>query len=260
MTTTAAATSSSAPAPPQSGRGRRIGRRVALVLVTLLPLALTAGAVASLAEGADGGVHRFHDLAHAVWLGLLVWLPYVLQWHRPVNKVALWQGAAVGAVLLPVLGLSAGVDDPIFYVAFPLFALLVAVTHPARARLLRAGAGLSPVLTPLAAIAAVPASLYAADQLGLQRSQAGDVHGELIHYAGQALTVLFAVVFGLVAALRTAGWQWAAGVATVAGVVLGAGSLLDTGQAGAWSAGVSVGVIVLSLAYGAAALWEHRRG
>lgn len=243
----------------EGGRGRRVARRVVLVLVTLLPLALTAAALASLLSDHDEGSHRFHDLSHAVWLGLLVWAPYALQWHRPMQKVALWQGAALGAPVLLAGGTAAGVDDPIFYVAFPLFALLVAVTHPARRRLLRGGDGLSPVLAPLAAVAAVPASLYAVAQLDLQRTMAADPHGELTHYAGQALVVLFAVVFALVAAIRTPGWQWAAGLATTTGVLLGLASLLDPGQSGAFGTRASLGVLLLSAAYGAAAVWEHRR-
>lgn len=253
-------TASPAPAATEGGRARRVGRRVVLTLVTLLPFALTASSFASLLDDHDGGVHRFHDLSHTLWLGLLVWAPYALQWHRPARKVALWQGAAIGAAVLLAGGLAAGVDDPVFFVAFPLFAALVALTHPARSRLLRGGAGLSPVLAPLAAVAAVPASVYAVAQLELQRTMSDDVHGELIHYAGQALVVLFAVLFAAVASIRTPGWQWAAGLATATGLVLGLGSLADLEQSGAFPAGAAVGVVLLSTAYGAAAVWEHRRG
>jgi hypothetical protein len=247
-------------ASPTTSRGRRIARRIVLTLVTVLPLLLTAGALAELLAGKDHGAHRFHDFSHVVWLGALVCTPYALQWRRPERRVALWQGAAVGAVVLLVAGASAGVADPVFYVAFPLFATLVAVTHPARGRLLAAGAGLSAVLAPIAAVAAIPASLYAADQLGLQRAHPHDLHGELTHYVGQAVVVLFAVVFALVASLRSAGWQWAAGLASASGLALGVASIIGPDQPGAWRPAASAAVIALSAAYGMAAWWEHRRG
>jgi hypothetical protein len=42
--------------------------------------------------------------------------------------------------------------------------------------------------------------------------------------------------------------------------MLAVASLADTAQAGAFSATASVGVLVLSAVYAAAAAWEHRRG
>jgi hypothetical protein len=243
------------------GRGRRVGRRVVLGLITLLAGALTGGAVEALVVDRDGGIHRFHGIGHLVWLGLLVWVPYVLQWRRPERRIALWQGAAAAAAVLVVTMLSQGsaLDDPVFLVAFPLLAALVALTHPARRRLLTTG-GLSPVLAPLAALAAVPATLYAVDQLELQRTLGDDVHGELMHYASQAMVVLFVVVFAAVASLRAPGWQWVAGLAASAGVVLGVASLVAPSQSGAFSRSASAGVLALSLAFAAGALWEHRRG
>lgn len=244
----------------EGGKSRRIGRRVVLGLTTLLPGLLTLAALTSFVSGPDGGAHRFHDFTHFIWLGLLVVVPYALQWHRPGKKIALWQAAALGAPTLVGGGLLAGVSDPTFYVAFPLFAFLVWLTHPARSRLTSPGAGLSPVMAPLTALAAIPASLYAASQIDLQRKLAEDIHGAMIHYGSQALTVLFILVFAAVASLRSPGWQWAAGLAAAAGVALGAASLVFSGQSGTWSTPASLGVIALSLGYGAAARWEHRQG
>lgn len=244
----------------KAGRGRRIGRRVALTLATLLPGLLALGALGSLLGGTHGGAHRFHDFTHFVWLLLLVVAPYALQWSRPEAKVALWQAAAVSAPVLVVGGLLAGVSDPVFYVAFPLFAFLVWLTHPARSTLLGGGSGISPVMAPLAAVAAIPGSLYVAEQLELQRNLAGDIHGALVHYGGQGLAVLFILVFAVIASMRTRGWQWTAGLASVAGFLIGVGSIVFAGQSGTWSAAASAGVIVLSGAFGAAAVWEARRG
>jgi hypothetical protein len=237
-----------------------VGRRVVLTLGTILPALLTVGALASLASGADDGIHRVHDLVHACWLGLLVAIPYALHWRRPQTRVALWQGLAVGAVLVPVGGAVAGVADPVFYVFFPLLAFFTWFTHPARATLLRSGPGLSPVLTPLSALGAVAAVLYAVDQLGLQRDLASDPHGEMTHYASQGIAALTMAAFAAAASFRRPGWQWAGGLAAVAAAAWGAMSVALPDHAGSLGRGAGLRLLAAAAVFVAALVWEQRRG
>jgi hypothetical protein len=154
-----------------------------------------------------------------------------------------------------VAGFLAREQDPVFYIGFGTVLLLLWALHPARRTVLRLGAeGLSPLLVPMALVAAAPLSLYAARMLALHRAAGEDG----AFYLGIAATAVTVPLVALVAGLRAPGHRLPLWVAGVTLAVLCAGSLAYPGASVAmpqWAAWLGV--------LGAAAFvwvgeWERR--
>jgi hypothetical protein len=144
----------------------------------------------------------------------------------------------------------------VFYIGFGVVLLLLAVLHPERRSLLRPGAaGPSPLLVPLALVAAAPLALYATRMLQLhEASGPGDPF-----YLGIAVTALSVPLMGLVAGMRAGGARlalWSTGL-TLA--VLCAASLAQSGAAAAMPAWAATLGIAGAVAFVAVGEWEQRR-
>lgn len=148
--------------------------------------------------------------------------------------VAGWLGGRIEPLVGPLVLVAA---------AAPLVAFL-----PDRRRLLAAGAGLSRPLAALAAVAAVPAALYAAGMLDHARAAGPSCFlGQCVQgdrYAEAAALAIAVVLVALLAAMRTPGWMLPAWSASAAAVGLGVASLTFPGQVGALSAVWAVAAVV----------------
>lgn len=247
------------PAP----RSRTAGRTARLIafyavagLATLLTAFLTVGSVLGLLDTTDPD-ERIAFVAHLPWLGLGYCAAFAALLRRPGSRPAAWQQAAAAAVAMYLGGLVlAGESDPVFYIGFGVVLLLLALLFPDRRSLVRPGpAGLSPLLVPMALVAAAPLALYATRMLGLHEASGPDG----AFYLGIAVTALFVPLLGLVAGLRAGGARlalWSTGL-TLA--VLCGASLVWSGATAAmpvWAAALG---IVGAVAFVAAGEWERRR-
>lgn len=137
--------------------------------------------------------------------------------------------------------------------------VILALLHPARSQLLRRGDGLSPILAPIALLAAVPLTSYGLAQAALQRgAAASDPHAELAHYAGMTMVVLLIPLLGLLASLRTRGSRVPAWTSGVAAALLGLVWLMFPSYP--FSGGTAWGTLLLvgGVAFVALLEWELR--
>ncbi|HSK90805.1 MAG TPA: hypothetical protein VK875_05795 [Euzebyales bacterium] len=221
-------------------------------LLGLLFTGLTATTLALWANDATySETNPVVDLAFFALGGILVTAGLASQIRVP--RVAGLQQAVVALVVLSVAGGLGGRVEPFLG---PLVLLAAAaplvVLHPDRRQLLASGAGGSKPLAVLAAVAAVPAAVYAAGMLDRARTAGpscflgqcalGDRYAE-----AAALAVAVAVV-ALLAAARTEGWRLPAWSAGAAAALLGVASLFFPGQVGALSPVWSVAAVMWGLA------------
>lgn len=174
--------------------------------------------------------HHIHALCHLVLTAILI-AAVGTGLHPRLRRIAGLQGL----LLVVSLGLLATViawqgfhPDQAFptfnFTLYGVVALLLALLHPERGRLLARG-DWDRGLAAMAVVAFVPAIAYAALEVAKQQSGTDPVHSGAGHFALMAsLAVVLAALAGL-AALRTEGWRlplWSAGLAVVA---LGLGSI-----------------------------------
>jgi hypothetical protein len=255
MTRTATAASRT-PARTPAQRARTVAFYAVAGLATALTAFLSVGSVFGLLE-ATSPDERIAFVAHLPWLGLGYCAAFAALLRRPASRAAAWQQAAAAAVAMYLGGLVlARESDPVFYIGFGVVLALLALLHPARRRLLRPGAaGLSPLLVPMALVAAAPLALYATRMLSLYDASGPDGAFHL----GIAVTALFVPLLGLVAGLRAEGSRlalWSTGL-TLA--VLCGASLAWSGAAAAmpvWAAALG---LLGAIAFVAAGEWERRR-
>jgi hypothetical protein len=128
-------------------------------------------------------------------------------------------------------------------------AIVLVLLHPARRQLLTAGSW-DRVMLVVAALAAVPAAVYAFDNLRLsaQTHYLDTMHGEYAHAGVLALALAFSA---LVAARRAAGWLWVVGSVGVCATVLGVAGLLfpeDPASVGTTGGAVALFLVAMFLA------------
>lgn len=234
-------------APPGGHRFRAAWAATLAALLGLLFTALTAVTIALwLSDSAYTQTNPLVDLAFFA-LGLIIAAGFASQVRG--RHVAGLQQAILALLVLAAAGWLGGRIEPLVgplvlvAAAGPLVAL-----HPDRRRLAAAGAGLSRPLAALAAVAAVPAIVYAAGMLDQARAAGPSCFlGQCVQgdrYAETAALAIAVVAVALLAAMRTPGWMlpaWAAGAAAVG---LGAASLAFPGQVGALSAVWAVAAVV----------------
>jgi peptidoglycan/LPS O-acetylase OafA/YrhL len=178
-------------------------------------------------------------LLAGVYIPLAV-LPLV---RRPLE--ALGQ-QLIGFVAASALALALAFEpENARYIAFftvPAIALIL--LHPARRRLFTAGSW-DRVMLAVAAVGAVPAAIWAVDNLRLsaETSYLDTMHGQ---YAQAGVLGLALAASAVVAARRSAGWMWVAGSTVFCTLVLGfAGLVFPEDPA---SLGTTGGVVALTLA------------
>lgn len=115
-------------------------------------------------------------------------------------------------------------------------------------------------LLALAVVAAVPSVAYALTQGALQRNAlAGDVHAEMHHYSGIAVTALAMPATLLVAVLGTRGWRLVAWIGGASFVLFGLSAVVSDRNVSAPAAGWGWAALACGLAAIAAVELEERR-
>jgi hypothetical protein len=257
---TPSTTSDVATVVTRSSRRRRRLRPVAYGLAFLLfPLPWFVATVGRSISGPDLGSHRVHDLTGAgvalcgVWLaGLLVSLV------RPRYVAALQQVLVVIAALAIAEAITGEMYALPIILGVPV--ALVVLAQPDRRALFTKGQGLSPVLAPLALIAAIPLARYAADQGVLQHDAVvGDPHAKMSHYTDMAWVGVLIPLLGLLAAVRTAGWRIPAWSAGILATTFGLSSLAFHDASSALDRGWAVVAALGGIAFVALGEWEASR-
>ena len=201
------------------------------------------------------------DLSFFALGGVLITVGFVSQIRTP--SIAGLQQAYLALATLSVTGWLGGRIEPfigplvLLVAAAPLVAL-----HPDRRRLLTPGPAASRPLVAMAAVAAGPAAVYAADMLGRARTAGPSCFlGQCVQgdrYAEAAALALAVVVVALLASMRTPGWMLPARAAGSAAVVLGAASLLWPGEVGAVHGAWAVAAVVWGCAFILVAHLQHQ--
>ena len=155
---------------------------------------------------------------------------FASQIRSPQRSIAGLQQAVIGLLCLTMAGVIGGrVEPTVGGLAFLLATAPLVALHPARRDLFAPGARVSVPLAALTALAAVPATGYAVRMLGLaRRAGASCFLGRCAtgdRYAEMAALALAVVLVGLLATVRTRGWQIPTSSAAAAAVILGATSL-----------------------------------
>lgn len=203
---------------------RRIAFRVCLVLSGLFYAVLLTGLSALLSPAWSEPIHRVHHVGAALFIGMIA-VGLLAQLRAPERNIAAFWQVVVAVLAIQITnfiigdpdnyGGNAGIMDPAFLI-FVVPLLILAVLHPARGRLLRAGTGMSPALTGISLVAAVPLAVYGVNQALVQRNSwppLADPHHQkwfMMAFLAFALPLL-----GLVASFRLDGWRvpaWSAGI------------------------------------------------
>lgn len=202
------------------------------------------------------------DLAFFAVGGILVTAGLASQIRTP--KVAGLQQTIVALVALSVAGWLGGRIEPLIGPAVLLVAAIPLVMfHPDRQRLLGLGAGMSRTLAVLTGVAAVPATVYAADML--ERAQASGrscLLGQCVQgdrYAEAAGLAIAVVLVALLASVRTPGWMLSVWSAGTGAAVLGVASLVFPAEVGALGGPWALASVIWGGAFPAIAHIQHRR-
>lgn len=232
---------------PRWSRFRAVWAATLAALLGLLFTALTAVTIALWASDSSyTETNPVVDLAFFA-LGLIIAAGFASQVRG--RHVAGLQQAILAVLLLAAAGWLGGRIEPLVgpLVLVAAAAPLVAL-HPARRRLVAAGEGLSWPLAALVAVAAVPATLYAASMLDHALAAGPSCFlGQCVQgdrYAETAALAVAVVAVTLLAAMHTPGWMLPAWSAGATAVGLGAASLAFPGQVGALSAVWAVAAVV----------------
>lgn len=197
--------------------------------------------------GETGG-HLIHDVSFAAMM-LVAFLGVLIQLYRPALRVA----AAVGsAIVVAMIIASTLLTSEFFAPALVVLSLAaVVVLHPAGAIRSFRGVSLDRRVLAMVGLAAVPAAVYAAGQIGLQTG-VNDEHAVFGHYAGMAAYVIVVLALGLLGATAVGGSRFTLWTAGLLGAYLGVLSLAFASEASAaapvW-AGLSIlwGVAVVAV-------------
>jgi fucose 4-O-acetylase-like acetyltransferase len=239
-----------------TGRALRIVAGVLGVLLVLLVLPYTVVSVASSAP--DQTIHRFHNAAGAIASLIAAAALLVLAW-RPRGNPAAVQLVCVAGVVSLVAGFLAG--DPItgLYFIPAIVAVVVAAVDPWRTVALRSWTARWSLLAA-AVIAAIPSIAYTLTQASLQRhGLPADVHAQMHHYSGLAVTALAMPATVLVAAVGAQGWHLVAWIGGVAFALFGIVGLAFAHYVGAPASGWAWASIAAGVVTVGAAEVERRR-
>jgi len=203
-------------------------------------------------------VHRTHFLS----VGIVMWallLGVAVQLRRPERRAAAMLHSVVIVVAGTVLfGLTGTLDeflveDVILLVPVVLLALL----HP-RSRELFGRQELEPMMAALAAVAVLPWSVFAVDQIRLQITDSS-THAELEHWAAAALVAIVIVTFGFIGSTALPGWKLTAWIAAAASVIYGLNSLSFPAPASALSAFWAAAALLWGVAFAVTIVRRGRR-
>jgi hypothetical protein len=253
----------------RAGRVRAVAFRVVVGFLSLLfGLGFVALTVLTLAVWAQDPLssetNPVLDIGFFGLGGVIVGVGFLAQLRVPHRHLAGLQQSLIGLLSLSAAGLLGQRVEPLWAGGFAVLVTVVAIAlHPARDSMFRRVGRASPLLASLAAMAAVPALVYADRMLALARDAgpscfagqcaAGDRLAEM------AALVVAIVLVTLLASTRPRGWRISAWSAGVAALLFGLAAVAlpnATGSPGLLPAAVVVGWAVALLA---ATEWEARR-
>lgn len=250
----------SADARSRPQRVRAVWAAALTGLLGLLFTSLTAGTITLWAtDPTYTHTNPVVDLAFFALGAILVTIGFASQIRAP--RIAGLQQAMVALAALAAAGWLGGRIEPFLGA----LVLLVAATplvaaHPDRRRLLATGEGGSRALAALAAVAAAPAIVYAADMLDRARAAGPSCFlGQCVQgdrYAEAAALAAAVVLVAGLASVQTPGWMLPAWSAGFAAVVFGVASLVFPTQVGAPPGAWAVAAVLWGAAVVAVA---HRR-
>jgi len=206
-----------------ASQGRTSALKALALVIALASLTINFGLI-DLIDGFTGYVDQARnqvlDVGWGAMFGVILPLGLLAQLRRPERRIAGIQQTAVVAIALAGAG---ALGAAWWYVALAgglgcASAALIAL-HPARRTLLARGPRLDATMLALAAIAAVPALVYAWRMASAQRRElppADAVSNGLHHWTVMAALALTVLLLVLLAVLRTAGWRIPAISASIA--------------------------------------------
>lgn len=183
--------------------------------------------------------HRVHDLTFSLLMGTAA-VGLLAQLRTPLNQIAAQLMALVAWV---VLILVAAVTSTWVFAPAPILGsltFLATLLHPVGRELSASfsWARMNRLMLALVTIAVVPLLVFAATNIGLQRSLTND-HAALGHYGFMASFSFTVIGVGALATLRPPGWWLTSWVAGLLPVLLGLTSLahpdIDSSLSPAWA-------------------------
>lgn len=218
-----------------------------------LPSALTAWST----TGAELPL-RTHYVVWGALAGVLVPVASGALVKRGWDVAPMQQLLAFVASAVVGLALAFDVENAAYIAAFTVPILLIFALHPDRSRILEVGERPDRWMLGLAAVAAVPATMYAV--VNLRLSAATDYTHELHGgYAHAGILALLLVASMIVVAQGSAGWQVPAWTTVVGGSMLGAAGVLYPADPSSVGRPGGIGILIGSGMLAALTLTRDRR-
>ncbi len=239
----------------RSGRLRAVRVLAAIMAVSAIGFGVVTAVVGFLVPAQ--APHAFHNVIVASLLLVLSAPPVIAVARAPETAIRpLVILAAVGVAGLATMAVAL-TPDP-FTLPFVVLVGVLWAVLPDRSRPIPSGRP-SPILIALLVVGAIPLTVYALDQAGLQRADHTSEHAAFFHWVETSFYAMAIVLLGALAAFRPAAFGLAAWCAGVALAVMGGASLLFAGYAsalpGPWGwAALGGGALFCALAE-----WEVRR-
>lgn len=244
---------------PETGTARRVTFLVLGVLLLLFAAVLTEGipsVVSAFTATGEEVMHRFHDIQHGVFMGLVATVAFAAQLRWPSPAGGQQAGVVVVAFVIAMLG------GQVFAVPVLVFVALVAAylaVHPHRDRLLSGHASSGPLMG-LSVVGAIPLLWYAWGQLAIQRAApASDPHAAPEpHYAGAAAVSIVLVLLAFAAARRPEGWRLPAWSAGLGALILGVAAIVLPEYRSSFGSAWGAATLFWGLAFIVATEWQIR--
>ena len=188
--------------------------------------------------------------------GVLVPIALAVQIRRGGGPVAaVQQLVVVTASLALATLLTTKAHEWVLVLVVAAFTAVVVALHPARSRVFRAGGARDRMLAVLAALAVVPAGVYATDMAANRRAGlAGDNTLGFEHWTLQSALPICLVLLIALSALRTDGWRVPAASAAVGSVILGAVAIMAGDVPGDFGTGWAIAAIAWGVLAGLIAI------
>jgi len=237
------------------GRLRAVGVIASFMAVSAVAFGIITAVVGIVVPAQ--AAHAFHNVIVASLL-LIVSAPPAIQVARAPDAAIrpLVVLAAVGVAGLATMAVALTLDP--FTLLFVVLVGVLWAIVPARSRPIPPGRP-SPMLLALVVAGAIPLTVYALDQAGLQRTDHASEHAAFFHWVETSFYAAAILLLGTLAALRPAAFRPAAWCGGVALAVMGGASLVLAGYASALPSAWGWAALGGGFLFVAVAEWEVRR-